>query len=115
MQTRGRKDGCAAAEEARSIAWRRVEREDEILAMLSAPPGPGERIEVAYRRKEHELMVLFGSLSVLDSMELHRRLTLSLRDDPVATRFGRLVVDRRVRLIAFLAGARRREAIARAR
>lgn len=102
-------------DEPRRIPWRRVELEDEILAVLDAAPEPGEPIEMAFRRKEQELMALLSRLSVVDAMELQRRLTLSLADDPIAARFGRLVVARRVRLLAFLAGARRREAQQRAR
>lgn len=102
-------------DEARRITWRQVELESEILAVLDAAPEPGECVESAFRRKERELVMLFSRLSVLDARELQRRLTLGLADDPIATRFARLIVARRVRLLAFLADARRREALQRAR
>jgi hypothetical protein len=54
---------------------------------------------------------LFARVSVNDARALHRRLSLSLADDPIATRFSRLVVERRARLMVFLADARRREAV----
>lgn len=97
------------------ITWRRVQLEAQILAVLQAPPEPDERIEYAFRRKEDELMQLFAQLSTFDAMELHRRLTLCVSDDPIAARFMRLIVERRVRLLSYLAGARRREALRSAR
>lgn len=97
------------------LAWRRVELEDEILSVLRAPSASGDRIEMAFRRKEQELIMLFARLTVLDAMELHRRLRLDLATDPIATSFGRLIAERRVRLVSFLAGARRREALRVAR
>lgn len=102
-------------QEAPRIRWRAVAIEHQIIEVLDARPEPGERIEFAFRRKEHELMSLFAQLSVIDALELHRRLRLSLSDDPLASRFGRLVVDRRARLMSYLADARRREALKRAR
>lgn len=98
-------------DEERVIAWSTVRLEAEILDTLAAPAAPGERLEIAFRRKEHELRVVFDRLSIADARELHRRLTLMLPTDPIATRFGRLIGDRRARLLAFLADARRREAL----
>jgi hypothetical protein len=117
MDQDDRECGRPAAEDEprRRITWRRVELEDEILSVLGAAPEPGERIEVAFRRKEHDLMFLFARLGVLDAMELHRRLSLGLADDLIATQFTRLIAERRGRLLEFLAGARRREALRHAR
>lgn len=98
-------------DEERAIAWSCVALETEILATLVAPPCPGERLEVAFRRKEHELKGLFARLSVADARELHRRFTLMLPSDPVASRFRQLIAERRARLRAYLADARRREAM----
>lgn len=78
--------GAATEEEPRRITWRRVELEDEILSILGASPEPGERIEFAFRRREHELMLVFARLSVLDARELHRRLSLCLAEDPIGNR-----------------------------
>lgn len=99
----------------RRVTWRRVELEDEILSVLGAVPEPGERIAIAFRPKEEELIVFLAHLSVLDSMRLHRRLTLSLDRDPVVTRFGRVIAERGAPFMSFLAGARRREAVRVAR
>jgi hypothetical protein len=98
-----------------ALTWSNVQLETEIVATLDAPRLPNERIEFAFRRKEAELAALFDRLSSEDSRELHRRLTLTLQDDPIATRFARLIAPRRARLLAFLADARRREALRAAR
>ena len=86
-----------------------------LLAILASGPGHGETLDAAFRRKEHELGALFATLDVAASRALHRRLTLPADDDLVAARFGQLISNRRARLLAFLADARRREAIAMAR
>lgn len=96
---------------ARPFAWTPVVLEMEILAVMERRPEPGERLEFAFRRKELELMAVFDQLSLTDSRELHRRLTLTLADDPIAKMFVRLVSDRRHRLLAFLLDARRRAAL----
>jgi hypothetical protein len=81
-----------------------------LLAMLAATPGPGETIEVAYRRKEQQLAHAFAALGCDDARVLHRRLSEPRTDDELAQRFARLVVERRMRLLAILADAPRREA-----
>jgi hypothetical protein len=98
-------------DEDRALAWSSVKLEAEILETFAAPAAPGEQLELAFRRKEHELKVLFDRLSVADARALHRRFTLMLPGDPIASRFGRLISERRARLLAFLADARRREAL----
>lgn len=92
-----------------------LEVERRALAVLDAPADPSEPIERAFRRKEDEVRALFGELSAGDALAIFRRLTLVCPDDLLASRFARLVTDRRARLLAFLADAPRREAIARAR
>lgn len=86
-----------------------------LLGILAGGPADGETLDAAFRRKERELGALFATLDVATSRALHRRLSISADGDVVAARFGRLVSERRARLLAFLADARRREAIARAR
>jgi hypothetical protein len=93
------------------LAWRRVDAEDQILAVLDAPRTVGEQYDVTFRRKEHQLGEIFAGLSAIDSIELQRRLNLRLADDVLAARFGRLTSDRRARLIAFLVAMRRRFAV----
>lgn len=92
-----------------------VALETEIIAVFDARPPEDESASVTFRRKEHDLTAVFSRLSAIDSLMLHRRLDLSLPGDPIAERFRRFVVDRRVRLLAFLADARRRIAIQAAR
>ena len=87
--------------------------EAEIIAVLDEPPRSGEPSAAAFQRKEAALRCLFGALDVRDARVLHRRLTIPLRHDPIEQRFARLVAERRARLIAFLADARRRVATRR--
>lgn len=93
------------------LAWKPVSMETEIIAVLDAPRAEGEQFDVAFRRKEHELGVLFAGLNAVDSLELQRRVGLKLPGDVLAERFGRLTNDRRMRLIAFLVASRRRFAV----
>jgi hypothetical protein len=98
-----------------SRAWSPVSLEAEIAAVIDALPLPGEQLAAAFRRKELTLGDLFARLSVVEARELHRRFTRSVADDALAVRFNRLVSERRARLLAFLADARRREALQQAR
>jgi hypothetical protein len=92
-----------------------VALELEIRGVLDTPPRPGEQLEAAFRRKEHMLGELFARLSVMDARTLHHRLDVAHAGDELAASFGRLRADRRARLLAFLADARRREAMRFAR
>jgi hypothetical protein len=83
-----------------------------ILAILDAPLGLAETAHDGYRRKEHELGAAFAALPIVEARALHARLAAPRAGDAVAERFQRLVGDRRVRLLAFLADARRRAALA---
>ncbi len=84
---------------------------EQQIKLILVSPRSCETIEHAFRRKEQELMELFASLTVVEARVLHRRLANPSIDDAIATLFGRLVVERRLRLLAFLAGARRRYAL----
>jgi hypothetical protein len=97
----------------RQLTWSPVALEAEIHAVLVAPAYPGEQLAFAFKRKEQQIGDLFARCSVSDSRALHRRLTLAISGDELAAMFGRLVADRRARLLAFLADARRRDAILR--
>ena len=83
-----------------------------LLDVLARQPGPGETIEVCFCRKEREVGALLAELPVSDARAMHRRLS---RDpspgDELAVQFSRLKLDRRRRLLDFLANARRRAAI----
>ena len=91
------------------------ETERQLGQILASARQPGETIEAAYRRKEHELGEVFARLTPIEARELHRRLSNPAVGDVIATLFARLVAERRTRLLGFLAGARRRHAIEVAR
>ncbi|MBA3391296.1 MAG: hypothetical protein H0T89_01570 [Deltaproteobacteria bacterium] len=84
----------------------------ELTAILDAPLVLGETAMVGYARKEAELARVFAKLTILESLTLHKRLTIAKADDALVAKFMRLTVDRRTRLLNFLADARRREAVA---
>lgn len=84
--------------------------EQTMIDVLTSSPHYGETIELAYRRKERELTELFATLSRAEAATLHKRLVDPQAEDQLAMRFARLVVDRRLRLLAMLADAPRREA-----
>jgi len=88
--------------------------DQKIIVVIAAEAAHGESAHTAFRNKEIQLAELFARLTVTDARALHRRLTIPAKDDPVAARFGRLTKDRRDRLTAFLADARRRQALAAA-
>lgn len=87
----------------------------ELIAVLDAPLAPGETALAGYARKERDLGGLFAQLAVMEARAMHARLSSGRAGDELATKFARLVTDRRARLLAFLADARRRAAIAGAR
>ena len=82
-----------------------------LLALLLAPARPGETAMQAFARKELELRTWFEPLTPVEALALQRRLSTPLPADPVALAFGRLVIERRHRLLAFLGDARRRAAL----
>ena len=87
------------------------ELDRSILGILVSDARPGECLSDAFQRKERELAAIFAELSATAASALHRRLSHPASDDSLALRFGRLIVDRRMRLLAFLADAPRREAL----
>lgn len=81
-----------------------------LLAILAAPLKPGETASLGYARKERELAAAFARLAVVEAYALRKRLASPTADDELAQKFARLTVERRTRLIQFLADARRRAA-----
>jgi len=79
-----------------------------LIEVIQRPPAPTDTALVAYQRKELELRALFATLSPADNLRLQRRLEAARRGDLVAAAFGRLVVERRSRLLRFLADTRQR-------
>lgn len=90
--------------------WRNVVGEDNLLAILAKPlvGSAGSGWEV----KERELTAALGLLSPADCRVLSERVRKAKPDDPIVAAFARMVPQRRMRLLAFLDDARRREAIA---
>lgn len=88
--------------------------EPQLNAILRRPVESGNAHE-AHRMKEHEIGELFAKLTVMESWTLHKRLSNPSAIDDLASAFGRLILERRARLLAFLGDARRRAAIAQAK
>ena len=85
-----------------------------LVSIIDAPLNPGETAREGFLRKEAELRAAFAQLPVAAQRALHARLANPRPGDQLAERFARLTVDRRARLLTFLADARRREALAMA-
>ena len=81
-----------------------------LIAILDAPLHPGETAHAGFLRKEVELGETLATLTVLESRALHARLSNRKTGDTLAEKFSRLTIERRTRLIGFLATARRRAA-----
>lgn len=82
----------------------------QLIALIVEPLGGGETVSAGYARKEQAIGEWFARLTVIRAWALHRRLTCAAASDPLAAAFGRLVGERRGRLLAFLGDARRRAA-----
>ena len=95
----------ASAGESRAAAW----YDAEAFEILQRVTGLAKSDE--FRRKEHDLGALFARLTVLECRVLHKRLSNPAPDDQLASAFSRLVLERRGRLLMYLADARRREAL----
>jgi hypothetical protein len=95
---------CIAREPDASVSRPRVEAgasvtdESTLLAILDAPLRAGEPAAVGFARKEHDLRE-------------ERRLSTPSEGDRLAAKFGCLTADRKLRLLKFLADARRRAAV----
>lgn len=84
-----------------------------LIEVLEAALLPGETLRAHYDRKESALAGIFATLTARESRRIHRRLSALESSDALARRFARLVVERRTRLLAFLALAPQRDARAR--
>ncbi len=86
--------------------------DDPLLAILARPLGSDEGHADGYARKEAEFRDVVEQLPLSDARGLLRRLSIPKAGDALADRFGRLTAERRERLIAFVAAAPRRAALA---
>jgi hypothetical protein len=82
-----------------------------LLAILRAPLS-GESAMAGFARKEIALRDAITSIPAAEARTLHLRLSNPRPEDVLAQQFGRLTSERRSRLLAFVADARRREALA---
>ncbi len=90
-----------------------VTRETEIAEILSAPiEGTAA---AGYEKKERALRGEFDQLSTVESRVLAQRLRRGRPNDGLASQFSRMTAERRERLLAYLDGARRRDAVRDAR
>lgn len=81
------------------------------VAIVMAAPPPGFTAKAAHDAKEQALLALLAGLTPVESLYLHKRLANPRPGDAVAAAFGRMVVERRGRILAFVADARRRAAL----
>lgn len=87
--------------------------EQEVIAILTAETVG--RIADAFDRKEGQLRTVFCALRPLEAAALRKRLEAADPSDKLAVLFARFASERRTRLLAILADARRREALQQAR
>src|SRR5436305_929564 len=82
----------------------------KLVAIITAPVPAGQTAMEGYRDKEIALLGVLSQRTVLESRALHARLANPTASDVLAMTFMRLTVERRTRVLAFLADARRRAA-----
>jgi hypothetical protein len=83
----------------------------QLAAIITAPLPMGQTSLEGYRNKEIAILGALAKRSVLESRALHARLANPVSSDVLAVTFMRLTVERRVRILAFLADARRRAVV----
>jgi hypothetical protein len=93
--------------------WKPSTREAEIMAVLAAPIVGTSK--AGYEQKEQALCAELAQLDPAESAALAARLRNAHAGDPIAAAVARMIPERRARIQAFLAGARRRAAVQTAR
>ena len=91
----------------------RISREDALVAVLTAPIAGS--VAAAYQQKEAAIRGELERLPAAECRVLAERLRRARPGDQLAALFGRMTVERRGRLLAYLDDARRREAVRAAR
>ncbi len=81
--------------------------EAQLIAAIEQPLRSGEMHRVGNDRKEREIATLLDTLTPVQSLALCTRLAAGTASDPLVIAFGRLLVERRNRLITFLERRRR--------
>ena len=82
--------------------------EPQLIDLIAAPLHRDENFRTGNDRREHEIAALLAQLTPVQSLALSKRLAVNAANDPLVTAFGRLLVERRNRLVAFLDRRRRR-------
>ena len=85
--------------------------EHEIIGLIERPIDPTETHREGNERKERELCTLLDRLTDLEAHTMRRRLAAARSNDDLVVAFGRLSIDRRARIIAFIEDTRRRHAM----
>lgn len=80
----------------------RAEIETALVDLLTRPIDRCETHHRGYALRERAIRERFAALDVGDAYELARRLDVARANDPLVSAFGRLTVERRLRLRAFL-------------
>ena len=93
------------------LSAEQVAIDTRLAAVIDAPLPYGQTAMEGYRDKEIQLVGILCRLSIMESRALHARLSNPRPSDELATKFMRLTVERRGRLLNFLADARRRAAV----
>jgi hypothetical protein len=84
--------------------------EQQIIDAITEPLRAGETHRIGNDRKELQIAALLEQLTPVQSLALSTRLSNGRPDDPIVVAFERLVVERRIRLVAYLARCRSRSA-----
>ena len=74
----------------------------EIIAIITSEVERGQA-RAGFHEKEKQLFRIFQALSPADALTLKQRFKVARANDPLTIAFKRLVVERRDRLLEFLA------------
>lgn len=96
--------GVAATKAAAPVV---IPIEAALIATIERPLHATELHRVGNDRKEREIAALLETLTPVQSLALSTRLSAGIASDPLVVAFGRLIVERRNRLVAFLERRRR--------
>ena len=83
-----------------------IPTEHDLIEVIMSPVAPGERHREGNDRKERELAALLDKLTPTQSLALGKRLENAAAADPLVAAFDRLLPQRRVRLLQYLARRR---------
>jgi hypothetical protein len=78
-----------------------------IVAIVMRPLSPDEGPKIGNDNKEKEIRELFAALMPAEALLLRRRFAADRSNDELVAAFKRLTIERRTRLVAYLADARR--------